>query len=484
MSKEPPNLEELAKEALHEAGFEAGFSAEVLAEAEQAEETRFGEENAEDLRNLLWFSIDNDDSKDLDQLSCAERDASGRVLLRVAVADVDHHVRKGSAADQRAQKNTTSIYTPPAVFPMLPRRFSEDLTSLNENEDRLAVVAEMTLDSEGEIVESRLVRAWVHNHSKLAYDSVAAWLDGESDPPPQVAASKELAESIRIHDDLTDKMRERRHRFGALDLETIEARASMSGGKVLELKAQKKNQARQIIEDVMIAVNGVSARFLAEHGFPTLRRVVRSPDRWNRIRDVASEHGSTLPPEPDSRALEEFLVMMRKKDPIRFPDLSLTIVKLMGGGEYTVEVPGVEGEGHFGLAIRDYTHSTAPNRRYPDLITQRMLKSAIAGKPNPYSTEELTELAQHCSDREDDANKVERKVRKAAAALYLSDDVGKTFEGIVTGASAKGTWVRIFTPPVEGRIVRGEKNLDVGDRVKVRLARTDVERGFIDFERR
>jgi len=468
---------------MQEKGFEADFSAEVLEQAEKAHETVFADENADDLRKLLWFSIDNDDSKDLDQLSCAERDASGRILLRVAVADVDHHVPKDSPVDLRARTNTTSIYTPPEVFPMLPRRLSEDLTSLNENEDRLATVVEMTIGGDGEVVESNVRRAWVHNHAKLAYDAVAAWLDGEGEAPAKVAESKALADSIKLHDEVADAMRDRRHRYGALDLDTIEARAQMSGGKVTDITIQKKNQARQIIEDLMIAANGVTARFLADRGFSTLRRVVRSPERWERIRDVATASGFTLPGEPDSAALEQFLVTMRKKDPLRFPDLSLTIVKLMGSGEYEVEVPGVEGPGHFGLAVRDYTHSTAPNRRYPDLITQRSVKAALRGEPNPYGNEELDELAAHCSEREDAANKVERKMRKSAAALYLSDDIGQTFEGLITGASEKGTWVRIFRPPAEGRIMRGEKGLDVGDRVKVKLVRTNVERGFIDFER-
>jgi VacB/RNase II family 3'-5' exoribonuclease len=475
------DLEEIAREALKERGFSIDFEAPVEREAKAARETTFEQEPADDLRSLLWFSIDNDDSRDLDQLSCAERDGSN-ILLRVAVADVDHPLPKDSESDRRARNNTTSIYTPPAVFPMIHPRFSTDLTSLNEAEDRLAIVAEMTIGGDGEIVASTLRRAWVHNHAKLAYDSVAAWLDGSSAMPPKVAASEALAESLRLHNEVADSMRVRRQRFGALDLETIEPRAAFENGRVTAIQVQKKNEARMIIEDLMIAANGVTAAFLEQRGFATIRRIVRSPERWEKIRSLAEEKGHALPSAPDSHALEQFLVAMRKQDPLRFPDLSLSIVKLMGSGEYAVEIPGTKSEGHFGLAVRDYTHSTAPNRRYPDLITQRIVKAALANRPSPYSVDELEELAAHCSDREDEANKVERIVRKAAAAMYLSDDVGKKFDGIVTGASSKGTWVRIFAPPAEGKVVRGAGGLDVGDRVRVRLVRTDPYRGFIDFE--
>lgn len=476
------DLEEIARQALRERGFSTDFEAPVEDEAKAARETRFDDEPAEDLRSLLWFSIDNDDSRDLDQLSCAER-AQPHILLRVAIADVDHAVPKDSASDRRARTNTTSIYTPPAVFPMLHPRFSTDLTSLNENEDRLALVAEMTIGGDGEVVSSTLGRAWVRNHAKLAYDAVAAWIDGSGPMPPKVAADDALAASIRLHNEVADAMRLRRQRFGALDLETIEPRAAFENGRVTAIQVQKKNEARMIIEDLMIAANGVTARFLEERGFATIRRVVRSPERWEKIRALAEEKGHALPAAPDSHALEQFLVAMRREDPLRFPDLSLSVVKLMGSGEYAVEAPGSKSDGHFGLAVRDYTHSTAPNRRYPDLITQRIVKAALAKREAPYTIEELEELAAHCSDREDEANKVERIVRKAAAAMFLSDDIGKKFDGIVTGASSKGTWVRIFQPPAEGKVVRGAEGLDVGDRVRVRLVRTDPHRGFIDFER-
>jgi exoribonuclease-2 len=266
-------------------------------------------------------------------------------------------------------------------------------------------------------------------------------------------------------------------------LETIAPKAVFKDDDVVDVRLEARNRTRQLIEDLMIATNGVTARFLADHGFASLRRVVRSPERWLRIVDVARELGESLPPLPDSRALEAFMVRRRRADPLRFPDVSLVIVKLMGSGEYIVERPNVASVGHFGLAVRDYTHSTAPNRRFPDLITQRLVKAALAGDRTPYSHSELQELADHCTAREDDADKVERSVRKSAAALLLQDRIGERFDAIVTGASDKGVWVRILAPPVEGKVVDGARGLDVGQKVKVQLVNTDVDRGFIDFVR-
>jgi exoribonuclease-2 len=341
----------------------------------------------------------------------------------------------------------------------------------------------MTVNADGHVLQEDVYRARVHNYAKLAYDRVAAWLDGEDDEPEKMRRVEGLAENVRLQDRVADHMRDLRHENGALDLETIEARPVFENGKVVDLRQAKRNNARLLIEDFMIAANGTTARFLARNKLPSIRRVVRSPERWDRIERIAEEVGERLPPEPDARALEEFLRRRRKADPMRFPDLSLSIVKAMGAGEYVVEEPGDTPTGHFGLAVKDYTHSTAPNRRYPDLITHRLVKAALAKRSAPYSVEELDALAEHCTKQEDAANKVERTVRKAAAACMLDGRVGEHFDGVVTGASAKGTWVRIFRPPIEGKLVRGWDGLDIGDRVRVRLVGADPERGFIDFTR-
>ena len=435
-----------------------------------------------DLRHLLWCSIDNDDSRDLDQLTYGEEE-DGHLRVFVAVAEVDALVKKGTPVDLHAQHNTTSVYTAAKVFSMLPEKLSTDLTSLNENEDRVALVIEMRIRDDGTAVDSDVYLAFVHNHAQLVYEQIGAWLDGEDDEPPAMAKIEGLAESVRLQDRAADVMRALRHENGALDLETIEARPVIRDGVVVEMRQAKQDSAKLLIADFMIAANGAVARFLAKHGSASIRRVVRSPERWDRIEKIAEELGDRLPPEPDARALEEFLVRRKKADPMRFPDLSLSIVKAMGAGEYVVEEPGDKSIGHFGLAVRDYTHSTAPNRRYPDLITHRLVKAVLAGEPTPYSIDELAELAEHCTKQENAANKVERMSRKAAAASLLESRVGDSFEGIVTGASSKGTWVRIFQPATEGKVVRGFKGLDIGDRVKVKLLGVDVERGFIDFGR-
>jgi ribonuclease R len=436
-----------------------------------------------DLRALRWCSIDNDDSLDLDQLSTAEALADGATRLRVAIADVDALVAKGSPVDADAAHNTTSVYTGARVFAMLPERLSTDLTSLNEGQDRLAVVAELVVDAEGGIVTAQLYRATVHNHAKLAYGAVAAWLENEGPAPAALERIPGLADELRLQDRVAQRLRALRYLRGALDLETIEARASFDGERLSDLEEERKNRAKQLIEDLMIAANEATAQFLELRGFPSLRRVLRSPERWARIVALASAAGDRLPGEPDSEALAAFLQRRRDADPLRFPDLSLAVVKLMGAGEYVVDLPGGAAAGHFGLAVRDYTHSTAPNRRFPDLVTQRLIKAALAGGEWPYSLDELQAIASRCTRREDDANKVERLVRKAAAALLLEDRIGQRFEGIVTGASEKGTWVRILRPPVEGKVERGWEGLDVGDRVRVQLIGTDARRGFIDFAR-
>jgi exoribonuclease-2 len=278
-------------------------------------------------------------------------------------------------------------------------------------------------------------------------------------------------------------MKNFRHVHGALSLETIEARPIFDGDQIRDLEVEEKNRAKDIIEDFMIAANGVTARYLSSRKFPSIRRVVRTPKRWERIVEIAEEHGFRLPDNPDSKVLDEFLVKEKAADPLRFPDLSLTIIKLLGAGEYIAEFPGDTAPGHFGLAVKDYTHSTAPNRRYTDLITQRLLKAAIEGRSSPYSNEELEVLANHCTEEEDAANKVERQVGKSAAALLLESRIGEQFDALVTGASSKGTWVRLLNMPIEGRLVHGFEGIDVGNRIRVQLIFIDVERGYIDFRK-
>jgi exoribonuclease-2 len=474
----------VARRAMVERGLEPDFPPAALAEAESLPGPAPADgSGARDLRGLLWCSIDNDDSRDLDQLTVAEPLAGGHGRVRVAVADVSALVEPGSALDAHAVANTTSIYTPPQNFPMLPDRLSTDLTSLVQDDDRLAMVVEVDVDGDGAGGASSVYPALVRNRAKLAYPSVGAWLEGQGELPAPAAAVPGLAENLKLQDAIAQRLREYRHRQGALELETIEVRAQFEGDCVTGLAAEGRNRAKDIIEDFMIAANGAIARFLEERRFPVMRRVVRSPARWQRIVELAAALGETLPGEPDAKALHDFLVKRRAADPLRFPDLSLAVIKLLGRGEYVASFPGQETPGHFGLAVSDYTHSTAPNRRYPDLIAQRLLKAALAGRGVPYADDQLGALATLCTLKEDAAQKVERLVRKAAAACLLSDRLGDEFEGIVTGASPKGTWVRVFEPPVEGRLEEGWKGLDVGDRVRVKLIHTDAERGFIDFAR-
>jgi exoribonuclease-2 len=387
------------------------------------------------------------------------------------------------AIDGHAKYNTTSVYTAAQIFSMLPETLSTDLTSLRQDEERLAIIVEILIGEECSIDKWDLYQAVVCNRAKLTYNGVAAWLEGRGPAPERVAALHGLDQQIRIQDEVAQRLKNLRVHCGALQLETIEARPVFKGDSLSDLEVERTNQAKELIENFMIVANEVTARYLEAKRFPSLRRVLRSPARWSRIVELTSSLGGHLPPEPDSGALEEFLSKQKKADPIRFPDLSLSVVKLMGSGEYVVDLPGDTSPGHFGLAVKDYTHSTAPNRRFPDLITQRLLKAAMSGQPVPYNNDELTGLAQHCTQKEDDANKVERLVRKSAAALLLESSIGRRFDGIVTGASEKGTWVRLFHPPVEGKLIRGFESLDVGDHVRVELIRTDVDRGFIDFTR-
>lgn len=467
-----------------ERGLLPEFSPEALSELKgirgAATET---DASTRDLRNLAWCSIDNDDSRDLDQLTVAEAMADGAAKIFVAIADVEALVMKPSALDDHARHNTTSVYTAAQIFPMLPERLSTDLTSLNFESDRLAVIVEMVISDNGALESSDIYRASVRNHAKLTYNGVGDWLEGTGPMPQAVSSVKGLVENIRLQDRVARKLKALRHEHGALDLETIEARPVFDGDEIRDLEAEKRNEAKDIIEDFMIAANGVTARYLAARNFPSLRRVVRTPKRWDRITEIALEKGSKLPQEPDSKALDEFLIRAKAADPVGFPDLSLSIIKLLGAGEYAVELPGGSTAGHFGLAVKDYAHSTAPNRRYPDLITQRLLKAAIAKSSAPYTSAELEMLAKHCTENEDAAKKVERQVGKSAAAMVLESRINQRFDAIVTGAASKGTWVRLLHPPIEGKLVSGFEGLDVGHRLRVQLLHTDVERGYIDFKK-
>jgi exoribonuclease-2 len=432
---------------------------------------------------LPWLSIDNDDSLDLDQLSVAEVIGNGLTRILVAIADVDCLVRKASTVDDHARLNTTSVYTAAQIFPMLPEKLSTDLSSLADRQERLAIIVEMHVDADGMIGGSDLYRAWVFNRAKLAYNSVSAWLDGQAAAPQAIAHSEELQQQLRIQDAVARALRAVRHTAGAMTLETIQADAVFQNGELRDLRAAQKNRAKELIEDLMVAANGVTARYLSAKGLPSIRRVLKTPRRWDRIVKLAAEHSERLPDVPDAKVLSAFLDRQRKVNPAQFPELSLAVIKMLGSGEYGVDIPGQHVDGHFGLAVNDYTHSTAPNRRFPDLVTQRMLKAAFASAPPAYSVEDLQAIARHCTEQEDDANKVERQVRKSAAAMLLESQIGRQFDAIVTGASEKGVWVRVNHPVAEGKVMRGERGLDVGDRARVRLMSVDVERGFIDFER-
>ena len=430
------DLKVIARLAMIDHGLLPDFSAEVLAELRSIEKTASkSNSGVRDLRGLLWASIDNDESRDLDQISVAEPLSDGKVKIFVAVADVDDVVKKGSAIDSHSRHNTTSVYTAAQIFSMLPEKLSTDLTSLNEGEDRLAIVIEMVIDQEGMLLSSDLYRAMVRNHAKLVYNSVAAWLEKEGPVPGPMAAVSGLDEQIRIQDRTAQQLRNVRHQRGALSLETIEAMPVFDGDRLIDLEVERSNRAKELIEDLMVAANGVTANYLTAKGLPSLRRVLREPERWQRICELAAGLGERLPSEPDAVALEKFLAKQKKADSPRFPDLSLSVIKLIGNGEYVADFPGETPPGHFGLAVRDYTHSTAPNRRFPDLVTQRLLKAAMAGQPVPYSADELKEVANHCTIMENEAKKVERQVSKSAAALLLESRIGEKFDAVVTGAS-------------------------------------------------
>lgn len=477
----------IAHRSLTEAGFEPGFNKEVLREVQSIvadPPIKDPDPSVKDLRKYLWSSIDNRESRDLDQLEYAEALDGGDTRLLVAIADVDAFVPEGSAIDQRAARNSTSVYTGVRTFPMLPDELSADLTSLIPNEDRLAIVTEMVVTADGELKKIDVYPALVRSQAKLAYEPVGEWLDGKSETPDKVQGVPGLAEQIRLQFETSKKLGALRTQQGAIELGIIQANPVVNDqGKVVDLSVVEPNGARELIASFMITANVAMATFLEGAGRSSLRRVVRTPKYWPRIVEIAEELGEKLPADPDSRALAEFLERQKVRDPDHFADLSLAVVKSLGPGEYTVEGPRSAGQGHFGLAVQDYTHSTAPNRRYPDLITQRLVKAALEKRPEPYTESELRKIADHCNERSEAARKVERKMRKVAAAVLLQDKIGQEFKAIVTGATEKGTFARIISPPVDGRVMRGERGLRVGDKVRVRLVDTDPERGYIDFAR-
>lgn len=477
-------LQRIARRVMLEKGLLPDFSAQAIAQVSAFPDNLPKlDKSIRDLKDLLWCSIDNDDSMDLDQLTVAVESPGGAVKILVAIADVDAFVKKGSAIDEHARHNTTSIYTAAQIFTMLPEKLSYDLTSLNYEQDRLALVVEIVLSTDGVIQSSDIYRALVRNRAKLAYNSVAAWLDGNGLMPEEISKVVGLDDNLRLQHRVAQKLKSLRHIHGALDFETIEARPVFDEEEIKDLEMQGRNSAREIIEDFMIAANGVTAQYLEAKKFPSLRRVVRTPKKWDRIVEIAEQHNFVLPRDADPKALAQFLAVAKAADPIRFPDLSLSIIKLLGAGEYIVEQPGETPLGHFGLAVKDYEHSTAPNRRYPDLITQRLLKAAIAGNSIPYGIDELEALAKHCTETENVVQKVERQVSKSAAAILLESRIGEKYDAIITGASEKGIWVRLLNLPVEGKLAEHFSGQAVGHRVRVKLIHTNVEQGYIDFKK-
>jgi VacB/RNase II family 3'-5' exoribonuclease len=476
------NLIAAAHASMIEHGFKPDFPAGTDAElARIASQASVPAEGVEDLRGLLWSSIDNDTSKDLDQIEWAERLPDGRIRVLIGIADVDVRVAKGTILDGHARSETTSVYTGVKVFPMFPAELSEGITSLNENEDRAAIVVEFTVGAESCTADGKTYRALVRNRAQLAYNSVGAWLQGTGPAPEKVAASADLAAQLKLQDEAAQRLVNCRFQHGALDLETVETRPVLLAGEAVDIAGQEKNRATSVIEEFMVSANGVVARAFEKAGVPSIRRIVRTPKRWDRIVELASGLGTTLPQQPDSKALNDFLLAQKAKDPDHFPDLSLAVIKLMGPGEYVLVKPNEISPGHFGLAVQDYTHSTAPNRRFPDVVDQRVLKAMLAKSPQPYSENDLDAIAQRCTLMEDAARKVEREMQKRIAAVVLHSRIGQSFRAIVTGVNQHGTFVRTLNPHAEGMVVSGAKGLDVGDRVTARLVSTNPERGFIDF---
>jgi exoribonuclease-2 len=477
------NLVAAAHAAMIEHGFQPDFPAgtDTQLAAIQAHPEAPAIPGIQDLTTLLWSSIDNDTSKDLDQIEWAEQLPDGRIRVLVAVADVDARVKVGTVIDTHARSETTSVYTGVKVFPMIPAELSEGITSLNENEDRVAHVIEFSVDPAGTASDGKVYAALVRNRAQLAYNAVGAWLEGSGPAPARVAASADLAAQLKLQDSAAKRMVGGRFQHGALDLETIETRPEMQADQPISIVRQQTNRATSLIEEFMVAANGVVARTFESAGVASIRRIVRVPKRWDRIVEVAAGLGTTLPAQPDSKALNDFLLAQKAKDPDHFPDLSLAVIKLMGPGEYVLVKPNEPSPGHFGLAVQDYTHSTAPNRRFPDVVTERLMKALLTKMPQPYSEDDLNAIAVRCTLMEDGARKVEREMQKRIAAVVLHPRIGQSFPAIVTGVNKYGTFVRTLDPHVDGMLVQGGKGLDVGDKLTVRLISTDPQRGFIDF---
>jgi len=480
------DLRAIAWHAMEKYGFDPLFPQPVMEEVIALHEKTFSEDqhDASDLRHLLWSSIDNHDSMDLDQIEYCERGENGTIEVKVAIADVDVYIRKESETDRHAARNGTSVYTGIQTFPMLPDRLSKGITSLLPGQDRIAVVIEYTVLPDGSFRPGDVYRALVCNKAKLVYEEVGAWLEGTAPAPKTVQDVPELKEQIHLQNEASLILRKYRREQGALELDTIEAEAVVEGDAVIrDLVVKRQNLARCVIEEFMVAANGTMVTCLGNAGVPMIQRIVRSPRNWDGIVYAAAKQGETLPGEPDAKALAKFLIRQKEADPERFPDLSLTVIKLLGPGEYMMLEPGAPQTGHFALAVIDYTHATAPNRRYVDVINQRLVKSILDKKTSPYPKEDLTEQSEYLTGREKAAKKVQRFMRKAAAAVLLRHRLGESFDALVTGASEKGTYVRLIAPPAEGRVVRGEKGLRVGQKIRVRLLKTDPFNGFIDFER-
>jgi len=480
------DLAAIARQEMIARGFSPDFPPEVarqVADLRAHPTDSANDGSVRDLRGLPWSSIDNDTSRDLDQIEVAERLENGAIRIRIGIADVDGDVAKGSPIDAHAATNCTTVYTAVKNFSMLPEDLSTDLTSLNEHGERLSVVVECTVAADGSVSDGGACRALTRNAAQLAYSSVGPWLEGHGSPPGKLAQSAELQGQLRLQDEAAQKLRERRHQLGALDLDRTETEAVMSDGHVAGIELRHRNRASQLIEDFMIAANGVIARLLRDRGVSSIRRVVKTPERWDRIVELAARTGDRLPANPDSGALNAYLMKRRAEDPLHYTDLSLAVVKLMGPGEYVLERPGDPSTGHFALATHDYTHATAPNRRFADLVTERLVKAALAGRTAPYSDAELDQAARQCTLREDAARKVERAMSKRVAAVALRSRIGEVFAAVVTGVTHKGVFARLVSPPVEGRLLQGEREVDVGDRIRVKLLNTDPVRGFIDLGR-
>jgi VacB/RNase II family 3'-5' exoribonuclease len=480
------SLQAAARQCMLDHGFHPDFSKAVQQEVHSLESHPQPTPQTQvptDLRNLLWSSIDNDTSRDLDQIEFAQEIEDGAVRIQIAIADVDAYVHAGSAIDKHAAEQTTTVYTGVYNFSMLPDELSTGLTSLLEGEDRLSIVYEFSVEGGCCVGASRIYGASVRNHAQLAYPAVGAWLQSGNGAPSKVAASSVLQKQLLLQNRVAKMLRKERYRRGALNLETIETHPLLMNGEPVDIETQQRSMARDLIEDFMIAANEVVAKSLEQAGFSSIRRVVKTPKRWDRIVELASGLGTKLPGVPDSKALHDFLCERRAADPEHFPDLSLAVVKLLGSGEYVLERVGESSEGHFGLAVQDYTHSTAPNRRYADLVTQRLIKAMLAKQRSPYSDGELESIAQQCTKQEDAARKVEREMRKRIAAVVMRSRIGQTFTAIVTGVNEHGSFVRTTRPHVEGMLVRGQKGADVGDKINVTLVHTDPERGYIDFAR-